>query len=228
MSSLDSPLFPLALPLEGVPMAEKSSRPGMARSATEKLFAGGAKAASSMSIANKAIINKLSSTSSKKGSYIMPQNLPAKEFVEEAARMRDLLKHSRVRHENTGCNLINPDGSSWILKTMDLLTTSAIAYTAIVTPLEVAFLQDYGPIAESFVVKFAINRTIDLIFLVEILMQFFIVRAPPPPPLPSRIRSSERPSPTRAPARVATDGSSAAQPDGGHQYCRAIGTQNRR
>ena len=74
--------------------------------------------------------------------------------------------HERERRRPSAC-LIDPRASRW-LGTFDVLSVLALAFTALVTPWEVAFLSTSGVIDWLFVV----NRIVDSIFLLDILIQF--------------------------------------------------------
>ena len=68
-------------------------------------------------------------------------------------------------------HLIDPRSSNF-LPWWDLLTGIALIYTAFVTPFEVAFL----PAASSALQPtFLINRLLDLIFSVDMVIQFFVL-----------------------------------------------------
>jgi hypothetical protein len=56
----------------------------------------------------------------------------------------------------------------------DLVTTLALIFTALVTPFEVAFLQAPAPSERWSDTLFLCNRTVDVIFILDMLMQFRI------------------------------------------------------
>ena len=66
--------------------------------------------------------------------------------------------------------VIDPRQSS-ILSAWDGITSAALVYTALLTPFEVGFLQASTTIDAWFV----INRLIDLVFIVDMALQFFVV-----------------------------------------------------
>ena len=80
-----------------------------------------------------------------------------------------------LKASSKGC-LIDPRkpfSQKWDMYTMLLL-----AYTAIVTPFEVAFLQPpclCGEDSVASLVLFAVNRAVDLSFLCDMVMQFFLM-----------------------------------------------------
>lgn len=76
-------------------------------------------------------------------------------------RMRAVTRYKRV--------LIDPR-SSRLLPYWDMLTALALLYVAIFTPFEVAFL-DQSTMHPGF---FVVNRLLDLIFIVDMLLQFFV------------------------------------------------------
>jgi hypothetical protein len=60
----------------------------------------------------------------------------------------------------------------------DMVSTLALVYTAGVTPVEIAFFPSDSPgwqMSEAEWVWFWINRAIDLIFVVDIILQFFVM-----------------------------------------------------
>ena len=62
------------------------------------------------------------------------------------------------------------------MQAWDTITTSALAWTAIVTPFEVALLEP--PIGWDTAFRaplFVINRLIDLIFFVDMMLQFMLM-----------------------------------------------------
>lgn len=66
--------------------------------------------------------------------------------------------------------LLNPRQSRWVER-LDIATTAAITFTALVTPFESAFL---GPPADVSLL-FVINRIVDLVFTVDMVAQFFTI-----------------------------------------------------
>lgn len=94
---------------------------------------------------------------------------PTDEFKAEVAGLRSALKERHRRTMEAQRCLLNPDGGK--LYMWDGVTTSALAYTALVTPIEVAFVGNDGGVDGWFV----INRVIDLIFIADFIIQFFIM-----------------------------------------------------
>jgi len=66
--------------------------------------------------------------------------------------------------------VIDPRNSKWMHR-WDLTTMLALVFTAIVTPYEVAFI----PQADYVDSLFVINRTVDVIFCFDIMLQFFLM-----------------------------------------------------
>ena len=54
----------------------------------------------------------------------------------------------------------------------DMCTTSALVYTALVTPVEIAYLEPSSCASEPF---FIINRLIDSVFILDMVLQFFVM-----------------------------------------------------
>ena len=58
-----------------------------------------------------------------------------------------------------------------ILSVWDCITTTALAYTAVLTPFEVGFL----PASVTVDTWFVLNRFLDVIFILDMVLQFFVV-----------------------------------------------------
>jgi hypothetical protein len=82
---------------------------------------------------------------------------------------RSVLNQLR-RFERGRALLIDPRTSGF-LPYWDALTSVALIYVAIVTPYEVGFLTSSGKVTALFIV----NRLLDLIFGVDVIVQFFVV-----------------------------------------------------
>ena len=76
------------------------------------------------------------------------------------------------KHEAKKRFIIDPRTSSAIAW-WDLVTAMALCFTALVTPYEVAFLPS-ATLPDGPWPLFAINRVIDLVFLIDLILQFFI------------------------------------------------------
>ena len=60
----------------------------------------------------------------------------------------------------------------------DVTTTLALAYTALVTPIEIAFFPNETlgwNMSSRELAWFMVNRVVDLIFVFDIILQFFIM-----------------------------------------------------
>lgn len=80
---------------------------------------------------------------------------------------------AETRHMKAGpWYMLNPRTSTFVER-MDLATTVAVVFTAVVTPFESAFL---GPPAQVNTL-FIVNRLVDLIFTVDMVAQFFTIIA---------------------------------------------------
>lgn len=86
-----------------------------------------------------------------------------KETVTAAQVMQQMRMKSRY--------LIDPR-SSKAIQAWDIITTVALMFIALVTPFEVSFL----PAAESATPLFIVNRLLDVIFTVDLVLNFFIVQ----------------------------------------------------
>jgi hypothetical protein len=70
------------------------------------------------------------------------------------------------------CWVIDPLHTTW-LNWWDLWTTTALVYTAVVTPVEVSFLPSMDTWADRMVSGlFWTNRTVDVTFIIDMLLQF--------------------------------------------------------
>ena len=69
--------------------------------------------------------------------------------------------------------VLHPQRTSWF-GYWDVVTTLALLYTAIITPFEAGFMGTvYGPAAWTDI-WFLINRVLDLVFLFDLVLQFFV------------------------------------------------------
>ena len=103
--------------------------------------------------------------------------MPSSSMFEAAAEQRqqknqqmmiDLSDLSSIKaYEARHKNIIDPSSSSW-MKRWDLLMVVALAFTAVITPVEVAFLDEGGVIT----MLWWINRLVDFCFLVDMLLTF--------------------------------------------------------
>ena len=67
--------------------------------------------------------------------------------------------------------IIDPHKATWTAY-WDLITTSALLYTAIVTPVEVSFIPSPPPDETYSQTLFWVNRCVDLIFITDMILQF--------------------------------------------------------
>ena len=99
-------------------------------------------------------------TSSRRGASVSP------EFVAQVHETtRQLKRRSLARR-----GLLDPLNSSLLLK-WDIVTALALLFTATLTPFEIAFIDQAESPANSW---FIVNRVVDLIFIVDMVLQFFI------------------------------------------------------
>jgi len=105
-------------------------------------------------------------------------------FADHEAKMR-----KRARELKRSKYLIDPRTSK-LMPNWDVVTSIALIFTAIMTPVEVGFMDI--PADRWADGLFITNRCVDIIFILDVLMQFFIMCAspccrravgPPPPPL---------------------------------------------
>ena len=85
----------------------------------------------------------------------------------------------------------------------DLVGAIMLAYTAIVTPYEVAFLGLSQTMLEP---RFIINRFIDVFFVLDMVVQLFVMYPEDPPvkKLNEKIDAQEKVGLVKAPANVVT------------------------
>jgi hypothetical protein len=88
--------------------------------------------------------------------------------VEAKKRNKDHVRRLTTQRGNR-C-LILPLGSTFAI-CWDMWTAFWLAFTALVTPFEVAFMPEEGPSRPTF----WINRIVDLTFFIDIVLQFFII-----------------------------------------------------
>ena len=91
-----------------------------------------------------------------------------KKMVEAADQARII--EARKRKEQSPWYILRP--VSGFMTAWDLITAFALIFTAIVTPVEVAF---FDPPESATDGLFIFNRFIDFIFIFDMLMQFFIM-----------------------------------------------------
>ena len=89
--------------------------------------------------------------------------------VEAKKRNKDHVRRLTAVHLGNRC-LILPLGSTFAI-CWDIWTAFWLAFTALVTPFEVAFMPDEGPTRPIF----WINRVVDTTFVIDIVLQFFII-----------------------------------------------------
>ena len=81
---------------------------------------------------------------------------------DDVNRTRELIRAATPKH------LLNPT-SDW-MKSFDVASTCALVFTAVITPVEVAFLSEGAPSSSLFWA----NRVVDLVFLVDMVQNFFL------------------------------------------------------
>ena len=93
----------------------------------------------------------------------------AKMMQDEASRFGDMMKQ-RQRGRNL---VLLPEKNRWVGR-WDTISTMALLYTATVTPFETAYLSStIGPEAWGDP-WFLVNRALDIIFFVDMVLQFFV------------------------------------------------------
>lgn len=107
--------------------------------------------------------------------YIRPFNTPSvdarlvKKYLRDEGIPASILLEGSTALDSTKC-LISPNGklrSRW-----DILVLLALAFTALVTPVETAFFEPADTLAEAVDLLFVINRIVDSIFIVDIFLNF--------------------------------------------------------
>ena len=97
---------------------------------------------------------------------VLPRLRPSAEFQKQAA---SFVKQLRDRDKDRVW-VIDPRASR-ILSAWDGITTLALIYTALLTPFEVGFL----PASTTVDLWFVINRILDIIFIIDMSIQFCVV-----------------------------------------------------
>ena len=97
---------------------------------------------------------------------------PTQDFVSEHAKMKEFLLARKAANDRNAKFLICPADSKFMAR-WDMLTTFALVYTCLVTPVEVAYGLDSDEL-------FWINRAFDVVFIVDMVLQFFIMPVAPP------------------------------------------------
>ena len=83
------------------------------------------------------------------------------------------------------------DPYGWLMTCVDMTSALALIFTVLVTPFEVAFLEPAHAWNDPL---FLTNRAVDVFFIIELLLQFFLMYRPPH-------RGQPNPRPTRPPSR---------------------------
>ena len=86
--------------------------------------------------------------------------------------MIDTIKVETLNRRKRAWWLIDPRTNRYIGQ-WDILTSIALVFTALVTPFEVSFLPP--PTTDSLDVLFYVNRAVDVIFLIDMWLQFGLI-----------------------------------------------------
>ncbi|KAJ1446621.1 hypothetical protein M885DRAFT_625110 [Pelagophyceae sp. CCMP2097] len=104
---------------------------------------------------------------------------PTKGFLNERPSRKpsmplgEQVLHTRLHLKGlTSDWILSPYGK--LMRYWDVVTFAALTFTAIVTPVEVAFSNETTPLVAHEIAIFAINRFVDLIFISDIVLQFFV------------------------------------------------------
>ena len=97
------------------------------------------------------------------------RKLPSTEFMEQHRNIKE-----RLAKEQDKMRFVFRPGHSSLLNTWDVVTFLALIYTAAFTPFEVAFLSSRDDWTAWFSPLFIINRVLDVVFLTDLIFQFFI------------------------------------------------------
>ena len=96
------------------------------------------------------------------------RKLPSTEFMEQHRNIKE-----RLAKEKEKMRFVFRPGHSSLLSTWDVVTFLALIYTAAFTPFEVAFLSSRDDWTAWFSPLFIINRVLDVVFLTDLIFQFF-------------------------------------------------------
>ena len=99
----------------------------------------------------------------------VPPKDPAQEG--EVTSLMDTMMMMKKDNEAGPWYLIDPR-HSLVMKVWDVVTCSALLFTAVITPYEVGFLP---PPESSMEVLFILNRIVDIVFLIDICVHFVLM-----------------------------------------------------
>ena len=163
-SSFNQGLFSRQLPTEGRPAAVNASfcpRPAVDASFGQPLrrpsFCGQPDMTRSRMLRSQKTVNNLLTMEAG-----VAQVKPASAFKSDVEKIRK-------RIQTIDRRVINP--RSLFIRVWDLITVAALLFTAFVTPFEVAF---FGSGVYSGPINFTLNRLVDLIFTLDIVLNFFL------------------------------------------------------
>ena len=91
--------------------------------------------------------------------------------AEDKARFQEESAQIRRRLKTISRSTIDP--RSRFIRMWDVVTMLALVFTAFVTPFHVAFIR-FSPDVASSPIDFTLNRIIDLIFFIDIIINFFL------------------------------------------------------
>ena len=108
------------------------------------------------------------SSSPEKSLSLFSESGAARTTQDDVNRTRELIRAA----EGTKKHLLNPT-SQW-MKSFDVASTCALVFTAVITPVEVAFFLSEDGTGTPSSPLFWANRVVDLIFVTEMVQTFFL------------------------------------------------------
>ena len=100
------------------------------------------------------------------GSKVAPSSQQRKR---ESIKREVALVRRRLKRSSGGT--LDPNGT--YMARWDLVTTSFLLFTAVVTPVEVGFTRQLGGLPEQWAIWW-LNRLVDVVFIKDIVVQFFL------------------------------------------------------
>ena len=95
------------------------------------------------------------------------------QVAEEIVRQRKAIEEAVQKSAKVQRYVLHPDKNKWLGR-WDVLTSSALLYTATITPFETAFIPNVIGVESWQDPFFIINRILDLIFFADMFLQFFV------------------------------------------------------
>ena len=102
------------------------------------------------------------------GGFVVSRHSAALEFKDAVTKMAS--ERSQEKFDKRPWYILNPEAKG--MGTWDAVTTTALIFTAVVTPVEVGFLPAPTSALDPL---FCINRVVDSVFVLDMIAQFFLM-----------------------------------------------------